>query len=338
MDTSTRYPKHFLTIGAVLAVKVQKETRSSLRHSIPATIPETSNLADQDDTEILPSPPLRQTNLDGQLESEEDDDVENETFANYQIPQAENRRQTGPKITTAQKEFSNQVEQARLLHGREEDLVRRVSMGIGFADRFEDLPADLGRRLTRNSFGSLREDVGVDSSIMMDESVMERTYGGGDESLDITGDFTAPRLSMGAEELLAGEEFDDSLEVTEQFSGDKRRDTVTQFDFMPEHDQVEDVAEDVEMENAEQTAEVFEKKKATPRKRNKVEGAYLPEGVIKKLVSRLGYKNLSKETLAALREASKQFLEQASEDLDAYAAHANRKTITADDMHQLLRR
>ncbi|KAL1963738.1 hypothetical protein VTN77DRAFT_7804 [Rasamsonia byssochlamydoides] len=70
----------------------------------------------------------------------------------------------------------------------------------------------------------------------------------------------------------------------------------------------------------------------------------LPSGVVKKLAMRFartgpGAKaKISKETLAAIEQASEWFFEQASEDLATYAKHAGRKTIDESDVMTLMRR
>ena len=70
----------------------------------------------------------------------------------------------------------------------------------------------------------------------------------------------------------------------------------------------------------------------------------LPVGVVKKLATRFararhGSKaKISKETLAAIEQASAWYFEQASEDLAAYSKHAGRKTIDESDVATLMRR
>ncbi|PYI02165.1 hypothetical protein BO78DRAFT_325860 [Aspergillus sclerotiicarbonarius CBS 121057] len=70
----------------------------------------------------------------------------------------------------------------------------------------------------------------------------------------------------------------------------------------------------------------------------------LPVGVVKKLATRFararnGSKaKISKETLAAIEQASSWYFEQASEDLAAYSKHAGRKTIDESDVATLMRR
>ncbi|KAL1851849.1 hypothetical protein Plec18170_006152 [Paecilomyces lecythidis] len=70
----------------------------------------------------------------------------------------------------------------------------------------------------------------------------------------------------------------------------------------------------------------------------------LPAAMVKKLATRFartsaGAKTkLSKETLAAIEQASEWYFEQASDDLAAYAKHAGRKTIDEGDVMTLMRR
>ncbi|PWY82256.1 hypothetical protein BO70DRAFT_362178 [Aspergillus heteromorphus CBS 117.55] len=70
----------------------------------------------------------------------------------------------------------------------------------------------------------------------------------------------------------------------------------------------------------------------------------MPAGVVKKLATRFararnGSKaKMSKETLAAIEQASSWFFEQASDDLAAYSKHAGRKTIDESDVATLMRR
>lgn len=70
----------------------------------------------------------------------------------------------------------------------------------------------------------------------------------------------------------------------------------------------------------------------------------LPSGVVKRLATRFartstGAKTkISKDTLAAIEQASEWFFEQASQDLATYAKHAGRKTIDESDVMTLMRR
>ncbi|EEH50016.2 uncharacterized protein PADG_06095 [Paracoccidioides brasiliensis Pb18] len=70
----------------------------------------------------------------------------------------------------------------------------------------------------------------------------------------------------------------------------------------------------------------------------------LPSGVVKKLATRFarsgngGKSRISKETLAAIQQATEWYFEQASDDLLAYAKHAGRKTIDETDVITLMRR
>jgi histone H3/H4 len=70
----------------------------------------------------------------------------------------------------------------------------------------------------------------------------------------------------------------------------------------------------------------------------------LPAGVVKKLAvqyARTGGNSkaaISKDTLAAISQASDWFLEQVSDDLGAYSEHAGRKTIDETDMITLMKR
>lgn len=70
----------------------------------------------------------------------------------------------------------------------------------------------------------------------------------------------------------------------------------------------------------------------------------LPSGVVKRLAMRFARAGsakkakISKETLAAVEQASEWFFEQASEDLATYAKHAGRRTIDESDVMTLMRR
>jgi histone H3/H4 len=70
----------------------------------------------------------------------------------------------------------------------------------------------------------------------------------------------------------------------------------------------------------------------------------LPSGVVKRLAMRFARAGavkkakISKETLAAVEQASEWFFEQASEDLSTYAKHAGRRTIDESDVMTLMRR
>lgn len=70
----------------------------------------------------------------------------------------------------------------------------------------------------------------------------------------------------------------------------------------------------------------------------------LPSGVVKRLAMRFARggaakrAKISKETLAAVEQASEWFFEQASEDLATYAKHAGRRTIDESDVMALMRR
>lgn len=219
--------------------------------------------------------------------------------------------------------------------GTENAFVRRMSLGVGFADRFQDLQ-DEDMRLRRMTGASTATGRTMDDSLLEDMDMGDETMQGGDfadDSLDLSPQM-APRLSMEAESALydlnleLGQGPDDSLDITETIPFGARRDTITQFDFLPHK------ASSAPATPASKPVSAKPKRK----KKEKPEGAYMPESVIRKLTSRLGYKGLSKETMSAIGEASRLFLEQASDDLKAYAEHAGRKTITSDDMYQLLRR
>ncbi|EEQ90831.2 uncharacterized protein BDCG_05951 [Blastomyces dermatitidis ER-3] len=69
----------------------------------------------------------------------------------------------------------------------------------------------------------------------------------------------------------------------------------------------------------------------------------LPSGIVKKLATRFarsggGKSRISKETLAAIEQATEWYFEQASDDLSTYAKHAGRKTIDETDVMTLMRR
>jgi histone H3/H4 len=70
----------------------------------------------------------------------------------------------------------------------------------------------------------------------------------------------------------------------------------------------------------------------------------LPAGVVKKLATTFARTSgsssakISKETLAAIQQASDWFFEQVSDDLGAYAGHAGRKTIDETDVVTLMQR
>jgi histone H3/H4 len=70
----------------------------------------------------------------------------------------------------------------------------------------------------------------------------------------------------------------------------------------------------------------------------------LPSGVVKKIAMRFtrtgagGRAKISKETLAAVEQASAWFFEQVSEDVSTYSKHAGRKTIDETDVITLMRR
>ncbi|EDN03322.1 predicted protein [Histoplasma mississippiense (nom. inval.)] len=70
----------------------------------------------------------------------------------------------------------------------------------------------------------------------------------------------------------------------------------------------------------------------------------LPSGIIKKLATRFartgggGKSRISKDTLAAIEQATEWYFEQASDDLSTYAKHAGRKTIDETDVTTLMRR
>lgn len=85
-------------------------------------------------------------------------------------------------------------------------------------------------------------------------------------------------------------------------------------------------------------------KKPVRVSRHGIQYSSLPAGVVKKLAttfSRTGGSSnskISKDTLAAIMQASDWFFEQVSDDLGAYAAHANRKTIDENDVITLMKR
>ncbi|CCJ30863.1 unnamed protein product, partial [Pneumocystis jirovecii] len=64
----------------------------------------------------------------------------------------------------------------------------------------------------------------------------------------------------------------------------------------------------------------------------------LPSAFVKQLVANFTTSKISKDALKEIILASDQFFEQVSEDLEAFAAHAGRKTIEDSDVIQLMRR
>lgn len=78
--------------------------------------------------------------------------------------------------------------------------------------------------------------------------------------------------------------------------------------------------------------------------RHKIPIPNLPSGVVKRLATRFarvgaGAKTkISRETLAAIEQATEWFFEQASEDLATYSRHAGRKTIDESDVLTLMKR
>jgi histone H3/H4 len=85
-------------------------------------------------------------------------------------------------------------------------------------------------------------------------------------------------------------------------------------------------------------------KKSIRVSRHGIPYSSLPPGVVKKLATTFlrtsGNSNakISKDTLHAIIQASDWFFEQVSEDLGAYAHHANRKTIDDNDVITLMKR
>ncbi|KAG9231674.1 centromere kinetochore component CENP-T-domain-containing protein [Amylocarpus encephaloides] len=86
-------------------------------------------------------------------------------------------------------------------------------------------------------------------------------------------------------------------------------------------------------------------RKKTPRvSKHGIQYPSLPMGVVKRMATRFagisGSKTskLNKETLDAIMQASDWFFEQVSDDLDAYAQHARRRTIDESDIVTLMAR
>lgn len=59
---------------------------------------------------------------------------------------------------------------------------------------------------------------------------------------------------------------------------------------------------------------------------------------IRQLAANFTTLKISKDALKVICSASDQFFEQISEDLDAFAAHAGRKTVEDSDVIQLMKR
>lgn len=86
------------------------------------------------------------------------------------------------------------------------------------------------------------------------------------------------------------------------------------------------------------------KKKSIKVSKHGIQYPSLPAGVVKRLATtfaRVGGNSkakINKDTLAAIVQASDWFFEQVSDDLDAYAKHAGRKTIEESDILTLMSR
>ncbi|KAI9050345.1 hypothetical protein LZ554_005511 [Drepanopeziza brunnea f. sp. 'monogermtubi'] len=86
------------------------------------------------------------------------------------------------------------------------------------------------------------------------------------------------------------------------------------------------------------------KKKKIKLSKHGLQYPSLPAGVVKKLATKFARTSgnskakINKETLEAIMQASDWFFEQVSDDLEAYATHAGRKTIDESDMVTLMAR
>ncbi|KAL2758453.1 hypothetical protein ACRALDRAFT_1068775 [Sodiomyces alcalophilus JCM 7366] len=115
-------------------------------------------------------------------------------------------------------------------------------------------------------------------------------------------------------------------------------------------DERREVSSDVEVTNIDQEradARQRDQRKRKPEKRISKHGhTYppFPSTVVKRVAeqfartSGIANPRISKDTLAALQQASDWFFEQISEDLSAYAAHAGRKVINESDMELVMKR
>lgn len=115
-------------------------------------------------------------------------------------------------------------------------------------------------------------------------------------------------------------------------------------------DERPNASSDVDVTNADQEradARQRDKRKRKPDERISKHGhTYMPfpSTVVKRVAeqfartSGIANPRISKDTLAALQQASDWFFEQISEDLSAYAAHAGRKVINESDMELVMKR
>ncbi|DAA76833.1 TPA_exp: Uncharacterized protein A8136_7062 [Trichophyton benhamiae CBS 112371] len=103
---------------------------------------------------------------------------------------------------------------------------------------------------------------------------------------------------------------------------------------------IEQEAEEVEMEQEDQPEPPQKKQKVS---KHGIPVPSLPAGVVKKLAMRFarsGNKKtrITKDTMAAIQQATDWFFEQASGDLSTYSKHSGRKTIDETDVIALMRR
>ncbi|KAG5292419.1 H2A superfamily domain-containing protein [Histoplasma ohiense] len=225
----------------------------------------------------------------------------------------------------------------------------RVSMGSNrFSDRFGDLSRmeDLEEEEAEYTIvqGDDEDDHGQDTGLVFDA-------GGETEDLRrFNLDFSFPTPDVTTARISGNQ----LLQEYEDFALDINRDVDTGFpssDSIVEEGGIELAFQDdfsrpaPPSSSPEPAPQVMVKgNKRQKLSRHGIPVPQLPSGIVKKLATRFartgggGKSRISKDTLAAIEQATEWYFEQASDDLSTYAKHAGRKTIDETDVTTLMRR
>lgn len=260
----------------------------------------------------------RQSDIRGRLPDEDDDD--HNTFV-FQVPQRDER------------ERSAHAEDARTAPARPSPGLIR-----------EEPEQDEKARTARPSLGLVREGSGQEEEGQEEEREKEE-----EEQEEEVEEVEEEEEEEEGEEDLEEE----IIEVEPEHEESRELEEVEEPEEENEGSVIDQIHPgDVSMNDTTmQEAQAPSAAKAKPKRAKKVvrisrhgiQYPSFPAGVVKKLAttfSRTGGNNakISKETLAAVVQASEWFFEQVSDDLGAYAEHAGRKTIDESDVTTLMRR
>jgi len=135
-------------------------------------------------------------------------------------------------------------------------------------------------------------------------------------------------------------------------AGNKETSVLEEVNRLDTHNLRPDKQLDADVSMLDSTNKGMDTSTATPRVRSKkkvklskygIQYPSLPSGIVKKLATQYARTSgskakINKDTLDAIIQASDWFFEQISDDLEAYASHAGRKTIEESDIITLMKR